>query len=497
MELREIAAQLGEAPSTVYGWGLSTHGESVVARPGSAEDVARTLDWAQRHGVPLGFRGAGCSYGDASQNAGGVVLDLTRFNEIKSLDPDSGILVAEPGVTLEQVWRRSVPLGYWPPVVSGTMYPTLGGLLAMNIHGKNNWRAGTIGSWVESFRLRTMRGEELLCSPRENAELFHAAIGGFGMLGCFTEITMRLKKIHSGRLEVEQIATPDIESMVCFFETHKDDYDYLVGWIDCFPGGARLGRGLIHVANYLPEGADPEGRAYLTSRAQDLPKLLLKVFPRSAMWHALRLFMNDFGMRLVNAAKYHSGVRQQTRGRPYKQPHAAFAFLLDYVPNWKLAYGTGGLIQYQTFVPRQNAARTHRHLLELCHRSGLIPYLGVYKRHRTDAFLMTHAVDGFSFAMDFRVTETNRKRLWDLTHRMDEILLEAGGRLYFAKDATMLAETAHRIWPREVLGKFMKLKAEHDPDHLLQTDLSRRVFPELAQRPEVPAGDKVPAEPTA
>lgn len=480
MDLAAIAAALGSKAQTIEGWGRSTCSECVVVKPETTSDIAAAFAFARENAVPVGFRGTGCSYGDASQNAGGIVVDLTAFHAIKSFDESTGLLVAESGVTLEQIWRMSVPLGFWPPVVSGTMYPTLGGLLSMNIHGKNNWRAGTIGSWVESFKLMTMAGDELTCSREENADVFHAAIGGFGMLGCFTEVSLRLKRVHSGELDVEAIAVPNIEEMICFFETHKDDYDYLVGWIDCFPRGKKLGRGLIHAANYVPEGVDPEPKKSMTEAAQDLPTRLFKVLPKSWMWRFLKPFINDAGMRLINAAKYWQGVRTQTRGKPHRQAHAAFAFLLDYVPDWKLSYGKGGLIQYQTFVPREHAASVHRELVELSHRSGFVPYLGVYKRHRPDPFLMTHAVDGYSFAMDFKVTEGNRERLWKLTHAMDELLLAAGGRLYFAKDATMLESTGHAIWPDETLERFRQIKDRCDPSHLLQTNLSRRVFPELA-----------------
>ena len=458
---------------------MSTRSKSVVVRPKSKDEVSGVFAFAREHGVPVGFRGSGCSYGDASQNEDGVVLDLSAFCEIKSLDPESGLLVADPGVTLEMIWRKSVPQSWWPPVVSGTMYPTLGGLLSMNVHGKNNWRVGTIGSWVRSFEILTPGGETLRCSPDENAELFHAAIGGFGMLGCFTEVTLQLKRVHSGCLDVESIAMPNLREMVAFFETEKDNWDYLVGWVDCFPGGKRLGRGLIHAANYIEEGADPEAQKFMSEQAQDLPSRFFGVVPKSMMWMGLRPMMNKLGMRFVNAAKYRSGLLGQTRGKPYKQPHAAFAFLLDYVPGWKKAYGTGGLIQYQTFVPKETAADTHSKLLEMCHAEGLVPFLGVYKRHRPDPFLLTHAVDGFSFAMDFKVTKGNRERLWNFTHRLDEVLLAAGGRLYFAKDATMLSPTAHSIWPEEALAKFRALKSRCDPASILQTNLSRRVFPEF------------------
>ena len=47
----------------------------------------------------------------------------------------------------------------WPPVVPGTMLATLGGCVAMNVHGKNHARAGAIGRHVRSLTLLTGDGE--------------------------------------------------------------------------------------------------------------------------------------------------------------------------------------------------------------------------------------------------------------------------------------------------------------------------------------------------
>ncbi len=73
----------------------------------------------------------------------------------------------EPGVTLEQLWQRVEPDGWWPPVVSGTMKTTLGGCLGANIHGKNNFRMGTIGEHVVEFTAMLPTGAEVTCSPEE------------------------------------------------------------------------------------------------------------------------------------------------------------------------------------------------------------------------------------------------------------------------------------------------------------------------------------------
>ena len=89
------------------------------------------------------------------------------------------------------------------------------------------------------------------------------------------------------------------------------------------------------------------------------------------------------------------------------------------MPDWKRAYGRHGLIEYQTFIPTAHAARVFRTQLALAREAGLVPYIGVFKRHRADAFLMSHAVDGFSFGIDFKVTKDNRERITSLAADLD------------------------------------------------------------------------------
>jgi FAD/FMN-containing dehydrogenase len=180
-------------------------------------------------------------------------------------------------------------------------------------------------------------------------------------------------------------------------------------------------------------------------------------------------------MRLINALKYFAGQREAGKGA-HRESHAAFNFLLDYVPGWKLAYRPIGLIQYQVFVPAERAAATMEKIMAMSRAAGLPPYLAVFKRHRPDEFLLSYEVDGYSLALDYRVTPANRERVWALAHQMDEVVLEAGGRFYFAKDSTLQRGAVERFQPRERLDAFMALKRRCDPENLLQTELYRRVF---------------------
>ena len=458
----------------VEGWGMASSALSYVSRPVNTDGICAVFEQARRSGRSVGLRGAGRSYGDASLNAEGVLLDLTRMRRILAWDPVTGIISVETGVTIQQLWQYTVEDGWWPNVVSGTMFPTLGGAAAMNIHGKNNFKAGPIGDHILEFELMTPSGEIYLCSRSQNQDLFYAALGGFGMLGVITRLTLQLKKVYSGLLNITPIGIQNFDHLFQVFEERLPQSDYLVGWIDCFGTGAGLGRGQVHQANYLKPGEDKNPGQTLRVENQELPDSILGVVPKSLMWRFMKPFVNDPGMRLINAAKYLSAVKLGD-GHVHQQSHAGFAFLLDYVPNWKHAYKPGGLIQYQSFVPKEYAQAVFSQQITLAQNYGLVPYLGVFKRHRPDDFLMTHAVDGYSLALDFAVRPEKHGSLLSLAAEMDRLVLDAGGRFYFAKDSALHRVSAIEAVGAERTAKFFALKQKTDPENLLQTNLSRRL----------------------
>lgn len=459
----------------VHGWGRAVAAPGYVYRPSTLERLAELVERAAAHGWPIVPRGAGRSYGDAALAPEALVLDLGRFRRILAWDPESGIIETEPGATIRDLWRYALGDGWWPPVVPGTMHPTLGGCLAMNVHGKNNWRRGTVGDHCLELDLLLPSGERRTLSRERDGELFHAVIGSFGQLGIVTRIRWQMKKVHSGLVEVRALPASSLGEMLRLADEAKDSHEYVVGWIDAFARGARLGRGQLHLARHLEEGEDPLPAQTLRVEAQDLPETFFGVVPRSAMWRLIKPMLHRPGMRAVNAAKFHlSNTRQANK--LYRQSLAAFSFLLDYVPGWKKAYLPGGLIQHQSFVPKASAERVFARQLELCRERGMPSFLAVLKRHRPDPFLLTHAVDGYSLALDFPVTRGNRERLWELVRALAEPVVEAGGRFYPAKDAALPGELYRATFTHGEIEHFAELKARLDPQNLLTSSLAWRLL---------------------
>lgn len=455
------------------GWAMLARSMGYVYRPSTLEGVREVLDLAQRSGRSIVPRGSGFSYGDTSLNAENIVLELGRMNRILEWDPASGIIRIEPGVTVGQLWRHTLEDGWWPAVVPGTMYPTIGGGASTNVHGKNHWRIGSLGEQIRSADLLLPSGEMVTISPQQNSDLYYAAIGGLGMLGIFTALTVQLESVPSGLLHIEEYATRSLIEMFSLFEERLGDAEQILGWIDGYARGAALGRGLVQVANHYRD--DPDPARTLRASFQDLPDALFGIVPRSVLWRGMKLGANDIGMRALNATRYTMGARRS--GRVSLVPHAQFHFILDYVPNWKLAFRPGGIVQYQVFVPERTAPDAFAALLEGSQRAGFVPSLAVFKRHRPDPFLLSYSVEGYSLALDYHVTPANNDRIFGMlstfTH---DIVLPAGGRFYPAKDNALDRASLRQSLTPGAMDGYIAMKRRVDPEEILQSDLYRRVF---------------------
>ncbi len=458
----------------LWSFGRTKSATSWVYRPTTREEVADVFALARRRGHTIGLRGAGQSYGDVALNSDGIALDLSGLRRILAWDATRGTVRVEPGVTIGELWRYVVQDGWWPPVVPGTMSATIGGCAAANVHGKNAWRVGPIGEHVLEFELLLPSGEVRRCTPDDGGQLFHAAIGGIGMLGCFLTLTLQLRRVHSGLLMVRTWSAPDIAELIGILGERCEDADYAIGWVDGLARGRALGRGRVHAATH--PRAEDDARVHETLRVsrQAPPRPLLGIVPMRPVTRLLGSLVNDVGVRTANAAVFRVGRLHD--GRASRRSLARFAFPLDSFPDWPQVYGRGGLMEYQSFIPQAHAIEVFRAQLALAHERGLFPYAAALKRHRADRFVLTYGVDGFSLGLHFPVTAATRDRLVALAHDYDRIVVDAGGRLYFAKDGTTTADVVRRTLGAGTVEQFLRLKDVCDPTGRLSTDLFRRLF---------------------
>ncbi len=435
---------------------------------------------ARAAGLSIGVRGAGCSYGDAALNGGQMALDCSRMRRILAWDPESGIITVEPGVTIEDLWRHTLASGWWPPVVPGTMAVSVGGAAAANIHGKNQWKHGSFGEHVLSFELLLPSGERLTCAPDAHRDLYYGAIGGWGLLGCFTAITLQLRKIHSGLVGVHQTAHGSLDDLLAALDAGAQptadgaQATHLVAWIDTGARGKRIGRGLLKAMRELAPGEDPHPEQTLDPVSQPPSTRILGVVPTAWLPALGKPIATPLGIRMANYAQWRRG-NLPGADRTHLERYVPANFMLNFIPDFKRIYRPGGLIQHQTFAPRAVASDLLREILARSQRQGLEPSLAVLKAHKPSPFLLNYLPNGYSLALDYAMPRGRRTRTLALMRELNDLVAQAGGSFFLAKDSTLRPEDFSRAFAAEALARFRALKTQYDPDELLQTDIYRRV----------------------
>lgn len=186
--------------------------------------------------------GMGRSYGNSALNE--QVILTRRFNKILSFDPQIGIVVCESGVSLAELIDAFLPRGWFPGVVPGTKFISLGGAIASDVHGKNHHQMGCFSEFVSAFDLMLPQGEVVRCSRQENAPLFHATCGGMGLTGVILTAALRLQPAQSSYIRETLIPGPNLEEVIRLFEENQAAA-HSVAWIDCLAKNEHQGRSIV------------------------------------------------------------------------------------------------------------------------------------------------------------------------------------------------------------------------------------------------------------
>jgi FAD/FMN-containing dehydrogenase len=410
-------------------WGRVLRAKHLVGRPSWRDELAPCVASAERDGHTILAVGLRRSYGDSCLNPNGVVLDMTHLDRLIAFDPQTRLLRAEAGISLDMLLRFLVPRGFFLPVTPGTRFVTLGGAVANDVHGKNHHGAGTLGCWVRRFGLLRGDGEERELDRSDQTGLFAATIGGLGLTGVITWVEIEVVAVPSAIMDVETVAFGSLADFFHLAGESETAFDYTVAWIDCMARGGNLGRGLFSRGRHAQAGGfgGEDGRSRITIPA-DFPNWTL----------------NSWSVRAFNAVYYRHGRHNAGRKSVGCQ---TFFYPLDMIGEWNRIYGRQGLYQYQSVVPPETAQDATKAMLTAISECGEGSFLAVLKTFgdTPPAGMMSFPRKGTTLALDFPNHGTSTLLLMD---RLDSIVREAGGRLYAAKDGRIPAAMFRAGYPQ-------------------------------------------------
>ncbi|NMM24855.1 MAG: FAD-binding oxidoreductase [Phycicoccus sp.] len=440
----------------LQGWGRTSPSVAMVHSAGDDVELVRLVADAGPRGVLA--RGLGSSYGDAAQNGGGVVVDMTSRDRVLSVDTGTALVEVESGVSLDQLMRLLLPLGLFVPVSPGTRQVTVGGAIAADIHGKNHHVDGSFGRHVVSMDLLCADGTIRTLTPE--SELFWATVGGMGLTGLVVRATLRMKKVESAYCLVDTERCVNLDDLLARMTEGDHRYTYSVAWIDCLASGASLGRSVL--TRGWPATLEQLPRK-LRDHALDFHPRQLAVAPP--------VFPSGMLNRATVAAFNEVWFRKAPRERRGEvQSIAAFFHPLDAVSSWNRIYGPKGFLQYQFVVPF-GAEDTLRRCIEMLSDAGQASFLAVLKRFgaQGDGHL-SFPTPGWTLALDIPL---GAPILGGLLDRLDAEVIAAGGREYLAKDSRLSASEVAPMYPR--LEQWRAIRKGVDPDGVFTSDLARRL----------------------
>lgn len=444
---------MADHPRSLSGWGRTAPTTASVLPATSVDDVCRAIAGAGNRGVVA--RGLGRSYGDAAQNAGGTVLDLTALDEVSDVDPATGLIRCGAGVTFDALLRRVMPLGWFVPVTPGTRQVTVGGAISADVHGKNHHVHGSIADHVHDLTIVDGTGRTALLSPTD--ELFWAVPGGMGLTGVIVAATLRLRRISTAWMTVDTHCTSGLDDTLTTLSETDSGTTYSVAWIDCLARGSKAGRGVITNAEHTE-------RDDLPDRHRE-PLAFRDGLTVSAPPWAPSQLLNARSVAVFN--HLYSGIARATP-KLHHEHASSYFHPLDAVRNWNRLYGRPGFVQYQFVSPDVSVVELALRRLREIGAPGL---LAVLKRFGNgSAAPLSFPTPGWTLAVDIPASVQGLGAVLD---ELDERVAGSGGRVYLAKDARVRRDIFAAMYPR--LDEWRALRAQADPAAIFRSDLARRL----------------------
>ena len=443
------------------GWGRTAWTVADLFHTNDVHEMQQIIEGSGARGVIA--RGLGRSYGAAAQNAGGSVIEITAEGDPSGIDAllnsATGELDVASSVSIDSILRMSVPRGWFVPVTPGTRFVTIGGAIASDVHGKNHHFDGSFGQHVSAITLMLASGEIVELSPQSHPEWFWATVGGMGLTGIILRARVQMLPIESSRVrvETERLANFDAVCEAMSSDGADNDYRYSVCWIDLLATGSSMGRGVLTRGEHASANdvKDDDVLAYD-------PRLKVP----APGWVPNGL-LNKWSIKAFNEVWYRKapGARHVSI-----ESIPQFFHPLDGVHQWNRLYGKQGFIQYQFIVPLDRID-VLRAVIETFSSAGVASFLAVLKRMGEQNLApMSFPTEGWTLTLDMAA---GIKGLPELLAKVDNMVLDAGGRHYLAKDSHVSPTAVRRGYAR--LDEWMQTRDSMDPNGLWRSDLARRL----------------------
>lgn len=172
-----------------------------VVLPRSTEDVQTVMRFAYENRIPVTPRGAGTGEtGGSAPLSGGIVLDLSAWDEIVEVDVANMQVIVRPGVVHADLNKHLAQFNlFFPPDPGSSMMCTIGGMVANNASGLRAVKYGCTEQYVLGLEVVLPDGRVITTGGMHSRAIKNVSglnltklfVGSEGVLGVITRIRLR------------------------------------------------------------------------------------------------------------------------------------------------------------------------------------------------------------------------------------------------------------------------------------------------------------------
>ncbi len=415
-------------------------------------------------------RGAGLSFAAASFGEQITAIETLKLNRISVLDNQKLTVTVEAGVTVGALLDFLLSHGYYLCALPGYPTITIGGCIAADVHGKQQLRDGNFEEQVESFRLHHIDHGTIDVSREMNSELFDLTLGGFGLTGTVSSVTLKVKPVPSLFFDVSVRPIADISELSGLLREKSESSDQLVSWHDLNQIGSRFGSGFLQSARFTESDESSVANTGtitfpIKQPAQQRDSLTLTANGRG---NSLPPLFGRVVTGLMNSFYTHwQTLRVGGLNRlPVQQCYFPDKRSRDLYFH---GFGSRGLHEYQVLIPND---RFHDYIEQVqwwLHRNDLPVTMASSKLFGGMRKLLRFNGTGICFAFDFPRCDAASRFL----RFLDQLTIETQSLPNIHKDSRLSLKTVEASYTE--YSEFKSRLRAFDPKRRYQSELSRRL----------------------
>ena len=411
-----------------------------IAFPSTEKDLIDCVLSAIKSKINIKVVGSGHSFVGAALTDG-LLIDLSKYNQILNLDTDNRQVTVQVGKKLEdlntEIWNHGLAMSD----LSDIAYQSVAGAISTGTHG-TGIGFGCLATQVIAARVISGEGEIIDCSPGKDPDLFGAAVIGVGSAGILSTVTLQLEDAFN--LHALEMPMP--------FEFVIDNQDQFVADNEHF--------------EYF---CHPDLNVALTKRNNrtSQPGKSLSSFGR---WYHDE-FIAGYLPKLTRLAK---------QAFPQLSKYLTHEIMLvardNYIDRSYLVF-TSERKQYgcemEYFIPRENAKEALERVLDFIKKSGLKISMPIEVRWSgADEFpiSMCYGRETTSIAVHVEMGE----RYENYFVPVETIMMDYDGRPHWGKMHFQTSATLAPLYPK--WDEFQKARSILDPKGIFENDYTKRVF---------------------